>query len=124
MHSRIVSLLLLVPIVAFAQDGMRTEFPNEALAPNADSLRERLADKAFDVKPFAGASWRLEYMSNGYAFLNTSNGYSDKGRWRVEDGKLCVEWVKLSSGCNEARVAGDSVLIKRNSGEVVTLVGR
>lgn len=124
MDSRIVSIFLLVPVIALAQDAMRTEFPSAAVSPNADSLRERLAGKTFDVKPFTGASWRLEYASNGYAFLNTSSGYSDKGRWRVEDGKLCTEWAKSTSGCSEARIDGASLLIKRSSGEVVTLVNR
>lgn len=124
MNSRFVSIFLFVPIVALAQETMPTQFPDTALAPNADSLREHLAGKSFNVKPFNGASWRLEYASNGYVFLNTSTGYSDKGRWRVEDGKLCAEWTKLTSGCNEARLAGSFLLIKRHNGEVVTLVSR
>lgn len=117
--------LLLIPAAAMAQGQMPTEFPADAAPIAADALRERLAGKVFNVQPFTGPSWRLEYKPNGYAFLDTSAGFRDTGKWRAEDSKLCSDWQKATSGCGEVRVKGDSIYIKRSSnGEVVTFSQR
>lgn len=114
--------VLLAPLVAVAQGVMPIEFPADATTPNAGELRARLAGKAFKAKLSSGIGWRLDYKENGYAFVNVSSGFADKGQWRVEDGKLCSDWNKAQSGCSDVRLHGDSVYVKRSStGEVVRL---
>lgn len=106
---------------AFAQDSAPA-FPDDASAPSSADLQQRLAGKVFAVKLASGGSWRLEYKSNGYFFINTSAGFSDTGEWRVEDGKLCSKGRKIFASCNEVRVKGDGLFLKRDSGEVVQFV--
>lgn len=114
--------LLLVPLGALAQSVLPTEFPVDASAATAAGLRTLLAGNVFRVKPADGSSWRIDYKANGYAFLDTGSGFRDSGVWRVEDGRLCTDWHRASSGCSEARVVGTSIYIKRASnGEVVLL---
>jgi hypothetical protein len=114
--------LLLVPIAALAQNALPTDFPTDALPASADGLRTLIAGNVFHVRPADGSSWRIDYRANGYAFLDTGTGFRDTGTWRVEDGRLCTEWRKASSGCSEARLRGSSIYIRRESNrEVVVL---
>ena len=114
-------LLALLPIVASAQTAPPTTFPESAAPVTAEALRERLAGKVFRATLHDGSTWRLEYKTNGYAFIDVGNGFRDTGNWRVEDGKLCGEWRRVTGGCNEVRVGDDAVYIKRMNGEVVAL---
>ena len=66
--------LLVMPLFAFAQSPMPTEFPIDAVATSADDLRGRISGKVFKVKLADGTTWRLEYKANGYAFVDTSRG--------------------------------------------------
>ena len=116
-------VVLLLPLCSFAQSAMPTKFPADALPATADALRARLSGKVFHVKPADGSSWRLEYKANGYAFLDTGNGFRDSGSWRVEDGKLCSDWHHANGGCSEARLKGESIYLKRvSNGEVIAMV--
>ena len=114
----------LLPALACAQPSVPTEFPADAQPLAAAAVSERVSGKVIHVQPAQGPSWRLEYRNGGYAYLDTANGFRDTGRWRVEDGKLCTEWKKAPSGCNEVRESGGTLYLKRISGEVVTLVAR
>jgi hypothetical protein len=90
------------------------------LAPEA--LHQRVSGKVFTGRPADGVTWRLEYKTNGHAFLDTSNGFRDTGKWRVEGSKFCADWQRASGGCSEARVKGNIVYVKRiSNGEVVPL---
>jgi hypothetical protein len=118
---RSLPALLVLPLCALAQSAVPTEFPADASSASAQALHEQISGKVFRVKPADGSSWRLEYKPNGYAFVDTSSGFRDSGRWRVEDGKLCADWHRANSGCGEVRLKGDSIYLKRLSGEVVVL---
>lgn len=116
-------MALLLPAVALAQTAMPTEFPADAAAPSTETLRQHVAGKVFRVKPFDGNTWRLEYKSSGYAYVDTSRGFRDTGKWHVEGSQLCGEWQKASSGCNETRLKDAVLYLKRSNGEVIALLG-
>lgn len=108
---------------ATAQPALPTEFPPDAAVVEDAALRDHLAGKVFRGQPASGPGWRLEYKSNGYAFLDTTAGFRDTGRWSVEQSRLCAKWERASSGCSEARMKAGIVYVKRAStGEVVALV--
>jgi len=120
---RFLSAFLFVPLCASAQVVMPTEFPADSASPSAETLRGKLAGNTFKVRVADGNAWRLQYKANGYAFLDTANGFRDTGTWRVEDGKLCGEWRKVNGGCNEVRLKGEALYLKRTAnGEVVVMV--
>jgi hypothetical protein len=118
---RLLPLALAFPLTALAQPTMPTEFPADAAAISDAALSERIAGKVYRAKLTDGATWRLEYKSNGYVFLNTGSGFSDNGKWSVKQGQLCTEWRRIPPGCAETRASNDAVFIKRTSGEVVAL---
>lgn len=117
--------LLVVPTALFAQSVAPLDFPADAGAVSADALRERLSGKVFSVKLADGNGWRLEYKANGYAFVDTTNGYRDTGTWRAEDSRLCSEFRKAPASCSEVRLKGDLLFVKRvSTGEVVAFQPR
>lgn len=119
---RTVWSVMLLPLSVMAQSGLPTDFPADAVVLATDTLQQRLTDKVYRAKLADGSTWRLEYKSNGYAFLNTGTGFSDTGKWSVQGSQLCSEWRRASSGCLETRATSDVVYVKRsNTGEVVAL---
>ena len=85
---------------------------------------ELIAGKAFSVKLTGGGSWRLEYKAGGYCFVNTSGGFNGKSVWRAQDGKLCSEANGTPEVCNDVRVSGGLLYLKRINGEVIVLTPR
>ena len=96
------------------------DFPAEAQPLSADALQQRLSGKVFNVKTAAGASWRLQYQAGGFFYINVGS-FSDSGKWRVEGSQLCSEPQKSKASCNEMRLAGDALYLKRDSGEIIKL---
>jgi hypothetical protein len=92
----------------------------EGTPPSSAELKSLLTDKVFTVALADGSSWRLDFKSNGYYFVDTSTGFSDSGTWRTEDGKLCVAPRKTAAACNESRLVKGELQFKRLSGEVIT----
>lgn len=87
--------------------------------PTADELKTMLTGNNFTVDRADGNHWRLQFKSNGYYFVNTSNGFSDSGEWKVDSGKLCAQPKKSPPGCSDVRVNNGVITLKRPNGEVV-----
>lgn len=121
--NRLVLALLVAASQTFAQTAP-AEFPADANTPSAAALQEALAGKVFAVKLADGTSWRLEYKSSGYFWINTSRGFNDSGKWTVQDGKVCSELQKVAASCSEARMRGKALLLKRPSGEIIELAAQ
>ncbi len=115
-------LLLLLTTQAFAQTAP-AEFPADATPLAAGALQDRLSGKVYSVKPADGSEWRWELKSGGTFFINIGS-FSDYGKWRVEDSKLCSDGRKIKASCNEIRQHGSALLLKRDSGEIVEMVPR
>ena len=105
--------------VALAQ-----EFPQGGENMSNGDIRKYVEDKVHDVKLADGSSWRLEYKSNGYFFINTSRGFNGDGQWQVEDGKLCGQLRGRDRTCNEVRLLKGVMHYKRDNGEIVQFVPR
>ena len=118
---RALILLAFAPLCLFAQSGPPTEFPSDAAPVAPALLREQMAGKVYKGTPADGISWRIDYKANGYAFLDTSRGFRDTGKWRVEGTTRVLRRQRATSNCSEARVRGNTVFIKRASGEIVAL---
>ena len=119
---RALLALLLIPVLSLAQAPVPMEFPANSTHLTDDHLRQRVSGKVFKVAPADGTSWRLEFKDNGYSFLDTSRGYRDSGKWRVENAQLCIDWQRAAGGCSDVRLKDELLFLKRTSnGEVVSL---
>ena len=114
-----VMLSLLVSLSSQAQD-----FPVSSTSPNTAEIASRLAGKLFTVQLKNGVTWRAEFNSNGYFFVDTSTGGKASGTWRAEDGKLCSHVKGGDAQCNEARVHDGFLYIRRADGEVIKYLPR
>ena len=114
-----VAVTLLSSGAALAQ-----AFPEGASVPNNDEIKKYLEDKVHDSRIADGTTWRLEYKSNGYFFINTNRGFNSDGRWQVEDGKLCAQLKGRDRTCNEVRMHNGILFYKRDSGEIIQIVPR
>lgn len=113
------SLLLALLLSFTSSHSLAQTFEETAPPPSADEIHKILAGNLFSVSLADGSSWRLEFNRNGYFFINTTSGHVDSGKWRTEDGKLCVEPRKTPAACNDARVNQGLLTVKRLSGEIV-----
>jgi hypothetical protein len=121
MSTRLIAALALCGAATIAQaqaPAVPTEFPSGAQPLTAESLQQRLSGKVFNVKTANGGTWRLQYEPRGYFYINVGS-YSDSGNWRVDGSQLCAEPQKSKAGCNEMRLAGESLYLKRDSGEII-----
>jgi hypothetical protein len=94
-------------------------FPDGATAPSAQEVQALLADKTFRTTVANGSVWRMQYKANGYIFFNAAAGYSDSGKWRTEDGRLCTEMQRTPASCSDVRVSGGTLYMKRPNGEII-----
>ena len=62
--------------------------------------------KNLSATRLAGGTPSLQFKDNGTMYGN--NGGSDSGKWRIEDGKLCMSWQRWEyEGCGQlVRVEG------------------
>ncbi|BCG03487.1 hypothetical protein PPGU19_080550 (plasmid) [Paraburkholderia sp. PGU19] len=119
MNKLLVILLLIPAVTAFAQG---TAFPDGATTPSAADIQQRLAGKAFDIKLADGSMWHVQYGNGSDYDFKSSKGFADHGDWKAEDGKVCSKGSKMPYACNEVRVKGDDLYLKRDSGEIVQFI--
>lgn len=102
------------------------EFPPDARALGAQALKEQLSGRAFTVRQANGIGWEMNYAADSRFTIRLSTGAQGQGRWRTEDGRVCVEMEgRFPSGCSEMRAGSRQLYLKRGStGEVVALEAR
>lgn len=118
MHTGLVTLALasaFASVAASAADG----FPDGAKTLSAAEVKQRFSDKIFTTKLASGVSWRLEYKSDGYFYVDTSTGFRGAGQWQAADGQLCGQLKGRDHSCNEVRVHQDQLLVQQKTGEVL-----
>ncbi len=101
--------------------------PARAALPARRTSRPKSRKRAWLARPTArmanGVGWLMRYEIDGRINMEVSNGTADKGRWRAEDNRLCVDFEgKFPSGCSEMRADASRLYLKRGStGEAVAL---
>jgi hypothetical protein len=116
---KLLAILLLLPAAAFA-DG--SAFPDGATPPSAAEIQQHINGKAFDIKLADGSTWHVQYGNSGDYDFKSSQGFADHGSWSAEDGKICSKGAKIPYSCNEVRMKGDDMYLKRDSGEIIQFV--
>lgn len=98
------------------------EFPSGARTPAAPELAEKLGEKVWKAQFANGSTGRYEFRGQ-YVYVDLSSGARDNGRWRTEDGRLCVEFRgRFASGCSDVVLhEGRPVFRRATTGELITL---
>ena len=93
-----------------------------AAAPiTSAELQVRLSGKKYS---FQGANGpvRIQYDANGTFYLMLPNGSTRSGKWSAEEGRVCSEYKGLPKECNEVRLEGDSLQVKRSDAAWTAMV--
>ena len=117
------SRFLLACGVSLATAASGAEFPQGLKTPSAIEVQELLSDKNYQTTLPNGNVWRIDYKSNGYLFF-VNGGFTDSGKWRAEDGRMCFQMSKSGSGCSEVRVGEGAMYVKRANGDILRYVLR
>ena len=68
-----------------------------------------IKDKSISTQNTRWGSVSLQFKEDG-SLYGSNNGGSDSGKWRVVDGKLCLEWRRWDyEGCGVVRRVGSEV---------------
>jgi hypothetical protein len=71
------------------------------------------------TQDFPGSVIQMQFTERGYIYANAPGGRQDSGDWRVEDGRLCGTLRSVGAFCNEARMSGGFLHVRRTNGEVI-----
>jgi hypothetical protein len=119
MKTLLLALLLMPAATALAQG---TDFPDGATTPSASDIQQRLTGKTFDIKLGDGSMWHVQYGEGSSFDFKSSKGFADHGEWKAEDGKICSKGSKIPYSCNDVRMKGADLYLKRDNGEIVQFV--
>jgi hypothetical protein len=94
----------------------------ETVMLTQDQAVEFIKGKTHNSTRPAGGNPRLQFRENGMMFGN-NQGSSDSGKWRIEDGKLCMQWNRWEyQGCGQLVKVGDEIRHLYPDGQTVHLV--
>ncbi len=123
--THILSVLAAAALVAACASGppLATEFPSGARAPTAAEISSLLRGKSFKLANPSGSSNQVDHGAND-SVIAFFGGRSDSGTWRAEDGRVCYQFKVVPSACNDLRLVGSDIYLKRSNGQVVKLEPR
>lgn len=98
-----------------------TDFPAGVRTPSAADVTGLLKGKSFNQ---ASGGIRTDYGADRNDITAYIAGRAEKGTWRAEDGRVCFEFTTLPSVCNELRLLGTDIYVKRSNGQVTQLLAR
>ena len=116
----LVFVALFLSAQTYAQTAPR-EFPADAAALSEAATQEGFSGKTYNVKLTNGSTWKWQFKADGYFYFNTSDGFSDTGKWSAKESKLCTEGRKMSASCNDIRRQGATLHYKRDNGDIVPM---
>ncbi|WP_175716579.1 hypothetical protein [Burkholderia anthina] len=117
--TRLLALLLLSPVIAFAGPA---DFPEGSAAPGAPDIQQRLSGRTFDIRLADDTQCHVRYGNNGDYDFKSSQGFTDHGDWKAGDGRICSKGRKIPHACNDVRVKGDDLYLTRDNGEIIQFV--
>lgn len=98
---------------AFSQTGGTVAVPM-----TTEEAMTFLKGKSLSARRVAGGNPQLEFKEDGTMY-GSNSGSSDSGKWRVEDGKLCMSWRKWEyEGCGQLLKVGAEIHHLYSAGNV------
>ena len=110
--------ITLVSLMASLQGVNSAEFPASLVVPTAQELSAFITGQTAQGTFADGTSVQSIYGADG-TLIASAPSFSDAGRWRVEDGRICGSLRKLGEFCNDARLDSGSLYLRRKNGEIV-----
>lgn len=94
----------------------------EGTALSTDEATAFIKGKRLTATRVAGGNPSLQFRDDGTMYGNNA-GSSDSGKWRIEDGKLCMAWRNWEyEGCGKLLRVGQEIHHLYASGTAIHLV--
>ena len=107
--------------MGWTEPAVANGFPPTSTAATEQDLNAYLSGKTFNATYADGTRVQTRFGVDAGLFASAP-GFTDSGKWRVEDGKLCGSLRKIGEFCNEARFDAGTLFLRRMSGEVIRYV--
>lgn len=104
------AVLMFAAVLALLGSGFaQSQIPPIATPLSNDEAVVFIKGKNLNSVRLAGGEPYLQFKEDGTMYGN-NGGSSDSGKWKVEDGKLCMSWRKWEyEGCGKLVRVGDAV---------------
>lgn len=94
-------------------------YATEAVDLTSDEVTSIIKGKKLNTDNTRWGAVQLDFKDNGKLYGNNSSGHSDSGKWRVEDGKLCLQWYRWDyKGCGKVQRIGNNIQHLSPNGKV------
>ena len=110
--------LTFVLLMACLQGVNSAEFLPSFVVTTAQELSALITGQTAQGTFADGTAVQSKYGADG-TLTASAPSFSDAGRWRVEDGRICGSLRKLGEFCNDARLDSGSLYLRRKNGEIV-----
>lgn len=120
-----LALLLMTATVALTTTGHPAAA--QTVTPSGDGVRDAVVGKTIDLDTPLGKPITITYKENGglSATVGAALGLylgaaSDRGRWWVENGRLCqkfFKWLEAETSCLRLRIDGNRIAWTRDDGK-------
>lgn len=111
--------MLLAGIFSCAAIAQSTDgFPPSSTVATAQDLKAHLTGKTLNAIYADGTRVQSRFDADGGLFASAP-GYTDSGKWRVDEGRLCGSLRKTGEFCNEARFDAGTLYLRRMNGQVI-----
>ena len=100
------SLAFATVVLLSLADAASAQSEAAGVALTTEEATAFIKGKSLSATRLAGGTPSLQFKDNGTMYGH--NGGSDSGKWRIEDGKLCMSWQRWEyEGCGQlVRVGG------------------
>ena len=100
------SLAFATVVLLSMPSAARAQSEAAGVALTTEEAMAFIKGKSLSATRLAGGTPSLQFKDNGTMYGH--NGGSDSGKWRIEDGKLCMRWQRWEyEGCGQlVRVEG------------------
>ena len=116
-----LSFTALLMVACASTTAPLTELPAGIRTPSATEIASLVKGKSFNL---ASGGMRSDYGAAGNDITVYFSGRCVKGTWRAEDGRICYEFTTIRSACNDVRLLGNDIYLKRSNGQVTQLLPR
>ncbi len=94
----------------------------ESIPLSQEQAMEFIKGKTLNSNRAAGGNPRLQFRDNGIMY-GSNQGSNDSGKWKIEEGKLCMNWNRWDyQGCGQLVKVGEEVRHLNPDGNSVHLV--
>lgn len=119
--SKLASFLTCLFALLYASLAVAQGSP-EGVALSNDEATSFIKGKRLTAVRVAGGNPSLQFRDDGTMYGNNA-GSSDSGKWRIEDGKLCMAWRNWEyEGCGKLMRVGQEIHHLYASGTATHLI--